>query len=361
MLARVAAFELRYQLKSPAFIATAALFFLLRFVGMSLESLSFGGGGKMFLNSPDALATAQLLTSLVFPFVAAALVSAAILRDDQTDFGPILRSTRIAKADYLFGRFLAAFLLGALVMAMVPLGSWLGTLMPTAAPETIGPNRVVAYFYSYGLFGLTNALIVSAILFAFAAVTRSAPGTYLGVIALIAVYIASQAFFASRPQLDTLRSLADPFGLGAFQSATRYLTASQINDGFVPLTGLLLWSRLLWIGVSIGIIAFTYALYRFADRGVSPRKLRKLGRQARDNAQPAQSGVSFRAAALPRPHHDARAARAQFSARAAMEARHIFKSPAFLILLLIVMAQTFWACGSTRISSASRPIQLPRR
>lgn len=339
MILKVAAFEFRYQLKSPVFITTAAFLFLLRLAGMSVESLSIGGGGNILLNSPYELTTAQLLTSLVFCFVGAAFVSAAILRDDETAFGPIIRSSRISKADYVFGRFLGAFALGALVMAMLPLGSWLGTLMPTASSESIGPNRFAAYAYAYGFFGLPNVLIISAILFAVAAWTRSAMGIYLSVIALIAVYVASQFFFATR-QLDTLRSLADPFGLGAYQYATIHATAAELNAGLIPLSGPLLWSRLLWVGLASALLGLTYVLFRFSDRGMSPRNAGKLRQQAEAEApSPAATGIT-QLAALPKPRFEGRTTRAQLVARAGMEARHIFKSPSFFILLLIVLAQT---------------------
>ncbi|HEX8193325.1 MAG TPA: M1 family aminopeptidase [Allosphingosinicella sp.] len=339
MLLKIAAFELRYQLKSPVFIAVASALFLLRFAGMSVESLAFGAAGNVMLNSALALTLAQILTSPIFSFVGAAIVAGAVLRDDETAFGPIVRASRIRKADYVFGRFLGAFALGALMMAMVPLGSWLGTLMPTASPDLVGPNRFAAYAYAYGLFGLPNAFVITAILFALAAWTRSTMGIYLGVIALFAVYVGSQFFFATR-QLPSLRALADPFGLGAFSQATDYASAAEVNAGLMPLAAPLLWGRLLWIGLALLLLAATFVLFRFSEPGLSRRAAARLRGEAAPAAPPRPLAPL---GALPAPRFDSRTARAQLAARARLEARHIFKSPSFFILLLIVSAQVLLA------------------
>ena len=273
---------------------------------------------------------------MLFLFLGAAFVSNVIVRDDQTGFGPLIRSTRITKFDYLFGRFLGSFAVGALVMAAVPLGAWLGTLMPFADQAMLGPNRLSAFAYGYGLFALPNALIISAILFALATATRSTAGTFIGVIGLLILYLVGQRLMEDQSQLINFRVLADPFGMTAYMASSRYLTAAELNAGAVPVTDLLLQSRLLWVGVSLALLALTYRLFRFSERGMSRRKLRRQAPAAA--ASTAGPGIAF--ARLPEPRFGARTAFAQFAARAALEARFILKSPVFLILLVIAFALT---------------------
>ena len=158
MFSEVARFEFRYQIKSPLFAAAAALLFLAAFVDMSVAKIVGTHGGNVLFNSPHAIIVSHLLTSLVFFFAAAAFVSNVVVRDDQTGFGPILRSTDIGTANYLFGRFLGAFAVGALIMAATTAGAWLGTLMPFADQQMLGPNRLAAFTYGYGFFALPNAL-----------------------------------------------------------------------------------------------------------------------------------------------------------------------------------------------------------
>src|SRR5687767_1619307 len=215
MLGKIAAFEFRYQVRSPLFGAAAALLFLTFFVDMAVFKLGTIGGGNVLFNSPHSIIVSHLGVSIIFLFLGAAFVSNVIVRDDQTGFGPLVRSTRITKFDYLFGRFLGAFAVGALVMAAVPLGAWLGTLMPFAEQEMLGPNRLSGFAYGYGLFALPNALIISAILFALATATRSTAGTFVGVVGLFILYVVGQRLMEDQPQLLDFRVLADPFGMSA--------------------------------------------------------------------------------------------------------------------------------------------------
>ncbi|HEX9948002.1 MAG TPA: M1 family aminopeptidase [Allosphingosinicella sp.] len=340
MLGKIAAFEFRYQIKSPLFIASASLLFLTFFADMALVKLGTVGGGNVLFNSPHAIIVSHLGVSLIFLFLGAAFVSNVVVRDDQTGFGPLVRSTRITKFDYLFGRFLGAFAVGALVMAAVPFGAWLGTMMPFADQEMLGPNRLSGFAYGYGLFALPNALIVSSILFALATATRSTAGTFIGVVGLFVLYIVGQRLMEDQSQLLDFRVLADPFGMSAYMASSRYFTAAELNAGLVPVTELMLQSRLLWVGASIALLALTYRLFRFSDGGLSLRRQRKLRRQEAVAAPSSAAGRTLQFARLPEPRFDGRTARAQFVARAAMEARFILKSPAFLILLVMACAFT---------------------
>ncbi|MGN2242617.1 ABC transporter permease/M1 family aminopeptidase [Frateuria sp. GZRR33] len=338
MLGKIAAFEFRYQATSPLFIAAAALLFLGAFVDMAGLKLMTVGGGNVLFNSPHTIIVSHLLVSFVFLFIGAAFVSNVIVRDDQTGFGPLVRATCITKSAYLFGRFLGAFAAGALVMAAATLGQWLGTQMPFANHAMLGPNHLSGFAIGYGLFALPNALIISATLFALATATRSTAGTFIGVVALLVVYFLSQGLMAGQPQLLGLRVLADPLGMSAYMASSRYFTAAELNAGAIPVSGLMVQSRLLWVGVSIALLALTYRRFRFAERGMSRRQQRKLRRAAAKATPATASGAPYPRLADAR--FDGRTARAQLVARAAMEARYIFKSPVFLVLLLIAFAFT---------------------
>ena len=339
MLRSIAAFEFRYQARSPLCIAAAAVLFVAAFVDMSVAKLITVGGGNVLSNSPHVIIVSHLAVSLVFLFVGAAFVSNVIVRDDQTGFGPLVRTTRITKFDYLFGRFIGAFAVGAVIMAAATLGQWLGTLMPFADPSTLGPNRIAGFAYGDGLFALPNAWIIASILFAFATLTRSTAGTFIGVISFLFVYLFSQGLMQGQPQLLTFRVLADPLGMSAYMASSRYFTAAQLNAGAVPVTSLMLLGRLLWIGLSVALLALTYKRFSFAERRLSKRGLRRARRRATMDA-PSRVAPAVASPPLPEPRFDRRTAVAQFAARAAMEARSILRSPAFAILLAIAFLFT---------------------
>src|SRR3954467_5723023 len=117
MFRHVAAFEFRYHARSPVFAATAVIFFLLTFGAVTSDQIQIGAAGNVKVNSPYAMAQTLGIMSVFAIFIMAAFVSNVIVRDDDTGFGPIVRSTRVSKLDYLFGRFSGAFLAGCLAFA----------------------------------------------------------------------------------------------------------------------------------------------------------------------------------------------------------------------------------------------------
>lgn len=184
-------------------------------------------------------------------FVTTAFVANVIVRDDDTGYGPIVRATRISKFDYLMGRFIGAFGIAALAFIAVPLGLFVGTLMPWLDPETLGPNRLNDYLFSYFVIALPNLLITSALFFALATATRSMMATYMGVVVFLVVYFVGIALSRDRPELERSVALFEPFGVRAIAAVTRYWTAAERNLLLPELSGPLLDNRLLWIGVDL--------------------------------------------------------------------------------------------------------------
>lgn len=338
MLARIAAFEFRYQLRNPVFWVAAGLFFLLCFGFIASDAVSVGGGvGNTHRNSPFLIAVAQLNFSIFYMFVTTAFVANVIVRDDDTGYGPIVRSTRITKFDYLFGRFIGAWLIAALGFLAVPLGIWFGSLMPWIDAETLGPNRAVFYVWPYLFIALPTVFVTSAIFFALATATRSMMTTYLGVVAFLVIWLVVTVAFQSSPEYRQTFAIVDPFAAGALREATRYWTAAERNGAVPGFSGLILWNRLLWIAVGLAFLALAHFVYRFADKGASKRK-RRSERLAEVAAAPAEAAATARSP-LPAPTPE-RAGRVQFVARARLEMQQVFRSPAFVVLMAFGLFNT---------------------
>jgi hypothetical protein len=345
MLGQIARFEFRFQTRSPVFWVTLILFFLLAFAGMTVDDIQIGSGGNVRANSPFSISTQHMIWTLFFMFASTAFVANVVVRDDETKFGPILRSTRITKFDYLFGRFLGAFGAATLVLAGIPLAIWIGSLMPWLDAETLGPNRLRDYAYSFFLLAWPNLFVMCAIFFALATATRSMMWTYLGVVGFFIIYSVANSALSRQPELEEVLAVGEPWGLAAYGLETRYWTTAERNAGNPGFFGFLLWNRLLWIGIGTAFLALAYSLYRFADRGVSARKAR---RQQRAEAQAAAAPVTALAGGrLPGARGNA-PAWLQLSARTRFEMRQIFRSPAYLVLLLlatVLVISNLWSGG----------------
>ncbi|MDI1325715.1 MAG: M1 family aminopeptidase [Brevundimonas sp.] len=332
MFARIASFEFRYQLRQPAFWVIAIVFGLLAFGAVASENVSLGSGGNVLKNAPYALAGAHIIFNVFFMLATTAIVANVVARDTQTGFGPMILSTRITKGAYLYGRFFGAFAAVALCYLSIALGTLIGTLMPWVDPETVGPFRLADYAYAYGVFGLTGLFLTSALFFMLATVTRSMMATYIGVVAVLIAYLASTGVLGSRPEFETAMAWAEPFGSGAYALVTKYWTATERNTLNAPLEGVLLWNRVIWTAVGAVLLAAAYVLYRPSPRGA------KLKKQERLKALVEKDVVVTPVGALPRPTYGLASGLTQLWSRTVFETVLIFKSPAYVVLILLGFA-----------------------
>lgn len=273
MLRQVAAFEFRYQLKSPVFWVGIALFFLLTFGSVVSDNIQIGGRGNVNVNSPYAILQTTGVMTVFAMFVIIAMVAGVVLRDAETGFAPILRSTSVTKRDYLVGRFAGAVAAALIVFAVMPLAIAIGSFMPWLDPEKVGPFRLGDYLYAIFAFALPTLLIVSAIFFSLATATRSMMWTYVGAVGVLVLYFTMLGLLRD-PRFDVATALLDPFGLSTLGQVTKYYTAAERNAHMPPLTGVLLANRLLWLGIGLVLFAITYAVFDFGGR-TSKRAARK--------------------------------------------------------------------------------------
>lgn len=331
MILDIARFELRYQIRNPVFWVVGVMLFVLTFGSITVEGVNIGAaGGAIHANAPFAIVITHLVLSILFMFVATAFVANVVVRDDETGFGAIVRTTRVTKAAYLFGRFAGALIAGALLFLLVPLALWLGSLMPWLDQETLGPAHLSYYAFAYFVIALPTIFFTSAIFFALATVTRSMMATYLGVVAFLILYGITVFMLKDQPHARELLGYIEPFGAGAFSALTRYWTAAERNTLLPPLDGLLLANRLIWIGVGVVALGLAYWRFSFAERSRSRRALRREAHRAAIEATPPTRFLGR----LPEAH-PGRAGWGQLVARTMLEARMIVRSPAFIVLLLL--------------------------
>src|SRR5204863_5659710 len=95
MFLGITGFEIRYQLRNPVFWVAVAIFFLMGFGITASENVRIGTPGGVHENAPNAIAVATAVFSLFYLFVITAFVANAIVRDDSSGFGPIVRATAV--------------------------------------------------------------------------------------------------------------------------------------------------------------------------------------------------------------------------------------------------------------------------
>ncbi|HLK23371.1 MAG TPA: M1 family aminopeptidase [Caulobacteraceae bacterium] len=335
MFFKIAAFEFRYQLRQPVFWIAAVIFTLLPFGIIASTVVQLGGTGNVHMNSPFVIAIVLQLFATIYMFVTPAVVGNVILRDDETGFGGILRSTRVSKFDYLYGRFTGAFAALCLNFLAVPVGLLLGSLAPWVDKDTLGPFVAQHYLVGYAVIALPIIFLTSALFFTLTTVTRSLVWTYVGVIALFAARTIA-GFALGRPELLHIAALIDPFGGAAFGAATRYWTAFERNTMLPPLAGDVLVNKVVWLMVAVAALAAAFPLFRFQAGAVANRRARRTAELAEQaDAAPAPQEAPT---VMPRPVFNRATAWAQLWARTKLDAKQVFLSPGYFVLLALAAA-----------------------
>ncbi len=269
MLSNIFLFDLQQRLRRistyvyfAVFLALGCLFTLLSGGAFSGGGVEFGTGGKVLVNSPYALNSIITYISFFGIVITAAIAGQATYQDIDSNSAVFFYTAPITKFDYLGGRFLAAFVLQVLIFTSVGIGAWVGTLMPAIDKTRLGPQIVAAYFQPYFINVLPNLLFLTAIFFALAVLSRKMLPVYVAsVLVLIGYFTVAQ--FSNTLGVSLSAALADALGGGAIDRITRYWTPFQRNTQLIPLQGVLLANRALWLGVGAIFLAVTYAKFAF--------------------------------------------------------------------------------------------------
>jgi ABC-type transport system involved in multi-copper enzyme maturation permease subunit len=256
-------FEFAYQAR----LVRTWLYFAVLFVIAFLLMRTAGGGAGGFINSPFDIAQLTVLTSVFWILMAPTVAGSAAARDVRTRMHPFVYTAPISKAEYLGGRFLAAFVLNALFLLAIQLGILAALLVPGLSPEIVAPFRLSVYLSSYGVLALPTAFIVTAIQFSLAALNRRAIVSYLGSVFLLVIVSVSGSVSINVLQMQTLGKMLDPLAgstiIGPLSEAWTPLEKSTVLIG---LQGWMIANRLLWIGIAMAILAFTHLRFRFDHR-----------------------------------------------------------------------------------------------
>jgi len=335
----ITGFELRYQLRNPVFWVAVAIFFLMGFGLTASANVSIGTPGGVHKNAANAIAAATAVFSLFYVFVVTAFVANAIIRDDASGFSPIVRATSVTPRQIVAGRFIGGLLIAWLGYLALPIGMFMGSVMPWVDPETVGPQIFSYYGWPYLIFALPNIFLLCAVLFTLATLLRSMMAAYIGAIVLVMGYLVITSILGQKIEYRDAVARWEPLGTGAVQEATRYWTQSELNSRLIDLSGAVLFNRVWALALAFLFLGITFWRFTMTERAPSRRKLRKLAkrqdREAKVAAASAQLGGNEITARDLRPSRSA-----QFLSRLRIEVRQVLTSPGLIALLFLSVAFT---------------------
>jgi len=277
MLGKIASFEFRYHLFSPALISIFLVFGLLGFAIPASPNVTLTGSDAININSPQEVALMISAFSLFAMVIPTVFLASGVLRDRSFNTQELFFASPVKEHDYLIGRFIGGFVVTMLAFTSIPIGHFIGASMPWVDPETLGPFSFWFYFHPFIVFGMANMLIIGLVLFTAANLSRSLLVTWSVFIGML-VFNTAGGFLMQEPSWRDLAALSDPFGTNALALVTQYWTTAEQNTQVAPLEGILLQNRLIWLGVALVLFVFNVMIFSFRQgnaRGLKKNKFRR--------------------------------------------------------------------------------------
>ena len=263
---RLLVIELRHWLKQPMVYIFLLLFALLSYLSIVIDEVQVGAElANVKYNAPYKVFIYYSTLAFFGLLAVTAFVNASAIRDFTYNTQQIMFSTPLKKRHYLLSRFLGSTFIATLPMLGVSLGIIVGSWMWWLDAENIGPNMMAAHLQAYFYLTLPNIVFSAAIIFSVAILVRSTAAAF---ITAVVIMVGNGVAGSLMGEMDnqTLAAMLDPFGGTAFELVTRYWTVDDKNTLLLPMHGVFLWNRILWLVVSAGVFAFGFWRFSFTDR-----------------------------------------------------------------------------------------------
>jgi ABC-2 type transport system permease protein len=282
---RIFALEFRYQLRRATTWLYFGVILGLAFLIVIGNYASDARDGYFLLNAPIVMAAVAVICSVKWLVVGASVAGDAAARDVQTRMHSLTYTAPASKAAYLGGRFLAAFALSVLILLAIPAGILLAMHVAGVEAELLGPFRAAAYLTTFFCIVLPNAFFATALQFSLAALSRRALASYLvGALLFAAAYILGQGL----QDAGEWGNLVDPTGFTPVMShLSNDWSPLEKNTRLFLLEGSFLANRLLWLGISLSLLTFTYFRFRFVLPETSQKQ--KPGKQPKTDVAARES------------------------------------------------------------------------
>jgi len=273
MFSTILKHELKYWFKKPAFYIYLSIFFILALLLSAASAgifdfLTVTTGSSKIVNSPIGVTGLfNGLTTLIF-FLFPSIIGVSIYRDYRSEMHTILYSYPFTKANYLFAKFFSGVIIITLIVLAIGFGMFIGFRLPGTNGDIVGAFRFTAYLQAYFIYIIPNVLLFGAIVFAVVTFTRNMAAGFIAVILLMLIQ-GLMSSLLSDPDNRFIAALLDPYGEQAANYYTRYWTVAEQNEDMIPIKGVIIYNRLLWLGIGTLIFGFVFKFFKFSQNAIS--------------------------------------------------------------------------------------------
>jgi ABC-2 type transport system permease protein len=276
--------ELKYWFKKPAFYIYLVIFALLSlFLSAAnagiFDSVSVTTGSARIVNSPIGINNLFNALSVFIFFLFPSIIGVSVYRDFKSEMHTILYSYPFTKANYLFAKFLSAVVVVTCIVLVIGVFMALGFRFPGTNPDIVTTFNINAYLHAYLIYILPNVLLFGTIVFGVVTFTRNIAAGFITVILLLFVQGLTESFLNDE-STRYIAALVDPFGAAASNYYTKYWTLAEQNEMMLPLKGVIIYNRLIWLGVSFLIFGLVFKYFSFSQNAFSLRFRKQKGERS---------------------------------------------------------------------------------
>ncbi|MEM9888505.1 MAG: M1 family aminopeptidase [Bacteroidota bacterium] len=286
MFTTIFKYELQHWLRHVPIYIYAFIFLgmsVLVFGGMASESTARWDG--LHMNSAFQVFKMANLFNVFIYFLLPGIIGLSIYRDFRDNRHALLYAFPFKKMEYLSAKFCSAFLMTTAIVLMIGTGFISGTMLPDVNTDLLGPLRWTTYLQLYALFLIPNTLFVSLLIFAVVARTRNIFAGFV-VVVLLVIGQVILGVIDGGTNFTKLAAVLDPLALKAIGQEVEYWTIAEKNNQLLPITGLVLFNRLFWLGGSLLLAIFIYQSFEFShlQSSISRRAFKaQTGKQTNTN------------------------------------------------------------------------------
>ncbi|PQJ79264.1 hypothetical protein BTO18_08800 [Polaribacter porphyrae] len=199
-------------------------------------------------------------SSLAATLIVSLIIGMSVYKDFLYNTFSITFSSVSSKFNYLIGRFFGAFSICLLICVAPYIGFYLGIVVPWTSKINFGASQFEFYLYSFVFKTVPLLFFSSALFFCLSTVLKN---TIFNWLVIILIYALSQFTYNiyANPDLESfqyLMALLDPLAIVTDKYAIKKVSMGEINSEPLPITQVLLINRLIYIGLGILILVFTY-------------------------------------------------------------------------------------------------------
>ncbi|MCL7987541.1 hypothetical protein M8998_06285 [Sphingobacterium sp. lm-10] len=271
MFSTIFSFEIKRWLRNPVFYVYCVLFFVVSvFTSMSslgaFDAVTVTTSSPTYVNSPVNVAGFLNAFSTLVYFLLPTIIGASVYRDYQYQMHHVLFSYPLTKPAYLSAKFLSSLCITLVIPVACVLGFIVAQYMPNVNQELLGPNDVLAYFQAFLVIIVPNMVLFGLLVFA---VVNYARNVYIGFIFVLLLFVLQTVLgmLGGNMENQYLVALLDPFGFSPISYYTKYWSVAEQNTRYLPFTGVMLYNRLIWLGVAAVIGVLVYRSFSFSHLG----------------------------------------------------------------------------------------------